>query len=138
MSQENVERARQAYEALGLAVRSGDFDAFFREYVHPEVEWVPLGRGPDAGLSSGEGPVKARLIEMLQVVDEPQIEAEEIIDAGEKVVVAIRISGRGVASGIDIEEASWFHVLTPRGDKVVRIEWHGSRKEALEAAGLSE
>lgn len=138
MSQEDVERARQAYEALGLAVQRGDFDAFFREYIHPEVEWVPLEGGPDAGISSGEEPVKARLIEMLQIVEEPQIEAEEIIDAGEKVVIAIRISGRGVASGIDIEEARWFHVLTPRDDKAVRIEWYATRGEALKAAGLSE
>src|SRR5688500_14586858 len=108
MSEENVERARQAYEALGLAVREGDFDAFFREWVHPEVEWVPLEGGPDAAVSSGTRLVKARLIEMLKVVEEPRIEAEEIIDAGEKVVIAIRISGRGRASGIDLVEASWF------------------------------
>jgi ketosteroid isomerase-like protein len=138
MSQENVKRAREAYEALGTAVRRGDFDAFFREYVHPEVEWVPLESGPDAAVTSGKEPVKTRLVEMLQVVDEPRIEAEEIIDAGEKVVVAIRISGRGVASGIDMEEAHWFHVVTARDDKAARIEWYASRAEALEAAGLSE
>src|SRR5688572_14054408 len=102
MSQEIVERARQAYKALGLAVRGGDFDAFFREFVHPEVEWAPLEAGPDAAISFGEGPVKARLIEMLELVDDPRIEAEEFIDAGEKVIVAIRISGRGRASGINI------------------------------------
>jgi ketosteroid isomerase-like protein len=138
MSQENVERAREAYDALGLAVRKGDFDAFFREYVHPEIEWVPLEGGPDSyTVSSGQGPVKARLVEMLEVMEEPQIEAEEIIDAGEKVVIAVRISGRGRASGIDVE-ASWFHVLTARDNKAVRIEWYGSRANALEAAGLSE
>jgi ketosteroid isomerase-like protein len=136
MSQENVERAREAYDALSLAVREGDFDAFFREYVHPEIEWVPLEGGPDSyAVSSGQGPVKARLMEMLEVMEEPQIEAEEIIDAGEKVVIAVRISGRGRASGIDVE-ASWFHVLTARDNKAVRIEWYGSRGDALEAAGL--
>ena len=35
MSQERVERAREAYDALGLAARNGEFDAFFRAYVHP-------------------------------------------------------------------------------------------------------
>jgi len=137
MSHENVERAREAYDALGLAVRKGDLDAFFREYAHPEIEWVPLEGAPDAAVSYGHGPVKARMMAMLEVMEEPQIEAEEIIDAGEKVVIAIRISGRGRGSGIDVE-ANWFHVVTVRDDKAVRIEWYASRDEALEAAGLQE
>jgi hypothetical protein len=52
-------------------------------------------------------------------------------------VIAIRISGRGRASGIDVE-ANWFHVLTERDNKAVRIEWHRSRDDALDAAGLKE
>jgi ketosteroid isomerase-like protein len=137
MSQENVERAREAYDALGLAVRKGDLDAFFREYAHPEIEWVPLEGAPDAAVAYGHGPVKARMMAMLDVMEKPQIEAEEIIDAGEQVVIAIRISGRGRGSGIDVE-ANWFHVVTARDDKAVRIEWYASRDEALEAAGLRE
>jgi ketosteroid isomerase-like protein len=135
MSKETVERAREAYAALGLAVRSGDFDAFFREYVHPEIEWVPLEGAPDADISYGKEAVKGRVMAMLDVMEEPQIEAEEIMDAGQRVVIAIRISGRGRASGVDVE-ASWFHVLTERDNKAVRIEWHRSRDDALEAAGL--
>ena len=138
MSQENVERAREAYDALGLAVRKGDLDPFFREYVHPEIEWVPLEGGPDSyAVSSGKGPVKARMMAMFDVMEEPRIEAGEIIDAGEKVVIAIHMSGRGRGSGIDVE-ADLFHVVTARDDKAVRIEWYASRDEALEAAGLRE
>ena len=137
MSEENVERARDAYHALGLAVRKGDLDAFFHEYAHPEIEWVPLEGAPDTAVAHGHGPVKARMMAMLDVMEKPQIEAEEIIDAGEKVVIAIRISGRGRGSGIDVE-ANWFHVVTARDDKAVRIEWYAGRDEALEAAGLRE
>jgi ketosteroid isomerase-like protein len=137
MSEENVERAREAYAALSAAIRSGDFDAYFREYMHPEIEWVPMKGALDADVSVGHEAVKARLTAMLDVMGKPEIEAEEIIDAGEKVFIAIRIAGRGRGSGIDME-AHWFHVLTPRDDKLVRIEWYASRPEALEAAGLSE
>ena len=35
-------------------------------------------------------------------------------------------------------EASWIHVLTARDNKAVRIEWYGSRGDALEAAGLRD
>ena len=137
MSQENVERAREAYDALGVAVRAGDLDTVFREYVHPEIEWVPLEGALDIAPAHGHGPVKDRMMAMLDVMEEPQIEAGEIIDAGETVVIAIRISGRGRGSGIDVE-ADWFHVVTERDNKAVRIEWHRSRDEALEAAGLRE
>ena len=137
MSQENVERAREAYDALGLAIRKGDLDAFFREYVHPEIEWVPMEGALDVDVSYGHEAVKGRMMAMLDVMEEPQIEAGEIIDAGETVVIAIRISGRGRGSGIDVE-ADWFHVVTERDNKAVRIEWHRSRDEALEAAGLRE
>jgi ketosteroid isomerase-like protein len=133
MSKESVQRAREAYDALGLAVGSGDFDAFFRDYVHPEIEWVPLPGALDADVSHGEDAVRGRMMAMLDVMEEPQIEAEEIIDAGEKVVIAIRISGRGRGSGIDVE-AHWFHVITERDNKAARIEWHRSREDALEAA----
>jgi ketosteroid isomerase-like protein len=137
MSQENVERAQEAYKALGLAVAGGDFDAFFRDYVHPEIEWVPLPGALDTDVSYGKDAVKGRMMAMLDVMEEPHIEAEEIIDAGEKVVIAIRISGRGRGSGIDVE-ARWFHVVTEREEKAARIEWHRSREDALEAAGLRE
>jgi hypothetical protein len=45
MSQENVELAREAYDALGSAVREGDLEAFFRKYVHPENDG---GRADDS------------------------------------------------------------------------------------------
>ena len=137
MSQENVARAREGYAALSVAIRSGDVDAYFRKYIHPEIEWVPMEGALDIDVSVGHESVKARLMTMLEVMGKPEIDAEEIIDAGEKVFIAIRISGRGRGSGIDME-ASWFHVLTARDDKLVRIEWYATRSEALKAAGLSE
>ena len=137
MSHGIVERAREGYAALRVAIRSGDFDAYFREYIHPEIEWVPMEGALDIDVSVGHEAVKGRFMTMLEVMEKPEIEAEEIIDAGDKVFVAIRIAGRGRGSGIDME-ASWFHVLTERDDKLARIEWYATRPEALEAAGLAE
>ena len=136
MSQESVERAREGYEALSRAVLSGDFDGFVGAYVHPDVEWVAMEGSPDSvAVHRGHAAVKARLAEMLEAMDEPRIEAEEFIDVGEKTVVAVRLSGQGKASGIEVE-GHWFHVVTEEQDKVVRIEWYATRAEALEAVGL--
>jgi ketosteroid isomerase-like protein len=137
MSQENVERARAAYEVLALAISTGDLDPFFAGYVHPEIEWVPLEGALDMAHARGHEAVKARMAAMLDVMDEPRIEAEEFIDAGEKVIVAFTMSGRGSGSGVDVE-ANWFHVVTARDNRAVRIEWYATREAALQAAGLRE
>jgi ketosteroid isomerase-like protein len=64
---------------------------------------------------------------------------EELIDAGEHVVVVGTLSGRGRASGIPIERANpGAGVFTIRDGKVVRVVFFATREEALEAAGLSE
>jgi ketosteroid isomerase-like protein len=138
MSQENVERARERYETLSRAVQDGDFDRFVGDYLHPDIEWVPLEGSPDSlGIQRGHAAVKVRFAEMLEAVEEPRIEAVEFIDAGNKVVVAVRMSGRGKASGLSVE-GHLFHVVTVEQDKLVRIEWYSTRDEALKAVGLAE
>ena len=71
---------------------------------------------------------------MLEAVEEPRIEAVEFIAAGDKVVVAVRMSGRGRASGLNVE-GRLFHVVTVEQDKLVRIEWYSTRDGALKAVG---
>jgi ketosteroid isomerase-like protein len=137
MSKGNVERAGEGYAALSRAIQSGDLDPFFRDYVHPDIEWVPMEGGPDAAVAAGHGPVKARLTAMFEVMENPAVEVEEILGAGERVFIAVLVSGRGRGSGLEME-AHMFHVLTEREGKLARIEWHATRASALEAAGLRE
>ena len=65
------------------------------------------------------------------------IEAEEITDAGDSVVVAIVQRGVGDGSGAPTE-LRYFHVWSFRGRKVIRLECIRQRAEALEAVGLQE
>jgi ketosteroid isomerase-like protein len=61
---------------------------------------------------------------------------EEFIDAGDKVVVGTRVSGRG-RDGIQVEvrvHAIW----EIRDDKLVRFRMYADRERALHAAGLGE
>ena len=69
--------------------------------------------------------------------DEPRIEAQEFIDAGDQTVVAVRMSGRGKASGVEVD-GRLFQVVTEDHDKLVRVEWYTSRAEALKAVGMTE
>jgi ketosteroid isomerase-like protein len=56
--------------------------------------------------------------------------------AGDDVVVAVVRTDLRSHTGVDLEvEEAWAYWL--RGGRVVRIEQHGARENALDAAGLS-
>lgn len=62
---------------------------------------------------------------------------EEIIDAGDRVVVVVFQRGRGRASGAEVERRVG-QVWTVCDGKAVRWQIFKDRSEALEAVGLSE
>ena len=92
---------------------------------------------PDAGTYLGV----ERLAEYTRGLLEPwarfTIEAEEISDAGDSVLVAVLQRGVGDGSGV-ATEFRYFQVWSFRGRKVIRLENFRERAEALEAVGLRE
>jgi ketosteroid isomerase-like protein len=66
-----------------------------------------------------------------------RLEPQDFFDAGDKVVVSIRLVGVGRESGGETT-ANAAHVWTFRGGKIVRQTVFQTLDEALEAAGLSE
>ena len=69
--------------------------------------------------------------------EEWEVEVDELIDHGDRVIAMSRQRGRGVSSGAGAE-LELAQTCTLRGGEVVRIETYLDRKKALEAAGLSE
>jgi ketosteroid isomerase-like protein len=69
--------------------------------------------------------------------DEFTMIGEELIDAGDAVVVRIRQEGRGASTGVPVQVTFWF-VFSLKDAKVVRFEMFQDRNEALQAVGLSE
>jgi ketosteroid isomerase-like protein len=130
MSEENVEVVRAVYERWS----EGDF-SISADVLDPLVLFVLPPDFPDAGTYLG----LERLAEYMRGFLEPwtrlTIEAEEISDAGDSVVVAALQRGAGSGSGAP-SELRYFHVWTFRGRKVIRLENFRERAEALEAAGL--
>ena len=63
---------------------------------------------------------------------------KELIDAGDKVLAFVRVSGRGQASGVEVEAYTWA-VWTFRDGTPVGWTYFGDdRASALKAAGLEE
>ena len=70
--------------------------------------------------------------------DGARLEVEEMIDAGDHVLVLIRFGGRGKMSGAEVEVLVW-NLWTFRDGGPVGWTYFGEdRAEAFEAAGLRE
>jgi ketosteroid isomerase-like protein len=69
--------------------------------------------------------------------EELTVTFEEIIDAGDQVLVVAHHQGRGRKSGVTVD-TRFYEVYTLREGKVSRVDEYTEREEALEAAGLSE
>jgi ketosteroid isomerase-like protein len=127
MSQENVEAVRGLFAAL----ERQDWEAALGVF-DPEVEWSPT-----EGTFHGPEGVVSSLAEWLEPWEEHNIEAEEFMEVGNKVLAVIHLVGRGAGSGMEIDQR-FFQVYAVRDGKIVRMVEFVRRAEALEAAGVSE
>ena len=132
MAQENVEIIRGVYERWS----EGDFRASV-DWFDPLVLFVVRPEFPDAGTYLGPESVAEYTRGFLEPWSRITIEAQEIDEAGDSVVVTVRQRGVGGGSGA-ATELRYFHVWSFRGSKVIRFENFRERAEAREAAGLRE
>ncbi len=114
----------------------GDFGASM-DVLDPLALFVVRPEFPDAGTYLGLDAMRAYTRGFLEPWTEITIEAEEITDTGDSVVVAVRQRGTGGESGA-LTELRYFQVWSFRGDRVIRLENFRERAEALEAVGLRE
>jgi ketosteroid isomerase-like protein len=132
MSRENVEIARRGYEAYN---RDGPYAIL--DFLHPDIVWgTPEQDMNPAGTFQGHAGVRQFLDEFFEVFENAEIEPEEFIDSGERVVVPFRFKAKARASGIEFEE-HWVHIWSLRDGKAVRLDQYTDRTAAFEAAGLS-
>jgi uncharacterized protein len=131
MSEQDVERIRRGVEAFNR----GDVETVL-EGLDPEVEWHVPPIVPEKTVYRGHHGVKELLQSMQDSFDNFQIAVEEIVDAGDRVMVLAALRGRGKASGIEVETPSFGWVWTLREGKTVLVEVYPNRAETLEAVGL--
>ncbi len=131
MSEEHVDIVRRQLEAY----LRGDNESALAAY-HPEVE-LDVSIRPEGRVYRGvEGLVEA-IRSWTGTWEDYRFEVEEIIDAGDKVLVVDHQMGRGKGSGAPLDQQT-FWVYTLREGKITHLVWLPTREQALEAAGLSE
>ena len=133
MSQENVQALRAAFERYA----HGDFSPIGA--LGDDFELVISPEAPDAGTYRGEE-ARRWLRAWVASFEEMTIEATEILDSGDKVLLGMTQRGRppGVDPHTALVEGHWWQVSTFREGEIVRAEMFPERAQALEAAGLGE
>jgi ketosteroid isomerase-like protein len=131
MSQENVEVVRRALAAFNsgemeqvLAIVQPDFEA----RIAPE-----LSAEPDT--YRGSSGVQRYFDSFREAFEEIRFEVEDLTDAGDSVVVGLRMTATGKVTKIPVEQRN-AGVWTVVDGKVSRIETYVSLEEALRAAGI--
>ena len=138
MSAENVRLVREVTEAWQRREQEETF-----AFVHQEVEWDATRVAeaiPDAAdLYFGHDGVRAYWRRWLSAWSDLQFEIEDVVDAGDEVVLLIGNQTQwGRQSGIAIELPPYGAVFTVQGGMITRVRWYLNQAEALAAAGLSE
>ena len=138
MSQKNVEIVRRVTEAFN---QDGVDAAIGSGLWSPEVVFDFSGSGiPGLGVYRGYDEIREFFKEDWFGVfpfEEWELEDEELVDHGDRVIAMSRQRGRGASSGV-ATEVEFASIATLRDGEIVRVEFYLDREKALEAAGLRE
>ena len=104
--------------------------------VHESVE-VHDHDTPDQGDYRGHEGIARWLEDWGDAWAEWSIEADEFIDAGDSVVVLIRMNTEGRGSGIKAQREDAIVYGIGKG-LITRVDYYNDRDEALKAVGLTE
>jgi uncharacterized protein len=136
MSRENVEIVRLGYELFA----AGDLEGVSALFASGAELADSGGLGlADTAAGTWRGPAGflRSTNEALEAFEDYCVEAEDFMDAGEAVVVPVRISGRGRASGAKLEMHLAHLWVFRRDGKVIRGEVYRTAGEALQAVGVA-
>ena len=124
---------RRGYEAY----TRGDIDGVVSDFA-PDWRYLAAGTIPDrTGVFQGPDGYEEFIGWLGSEFEDVQAELDELIGAGDEVVVGSTLRGRGRQGGAETKFTFW-QVWTVQDHKFLRGQGFASRAEALESAGLSE
>jgi ketosteroid isomerase-like protein len=125
MSKELVQLVEKGYEAWNAGDRGWVLD-----HMSEDVEWITPEDDPDPSTYQGYRGVEEYWAQWRAAVGQLSFAVEEMIDAGDNVVVVARRQGRGEHSGLEISDrvVQVFHF---EGIKCTRVHEYYDREAAL-------
>jgi ketosteroid isomerase-like protein len=142
MSRENVDLVRNLYAEWDFQLppdaMAERWDRVFREYLDEQFELrLPPDYPEGEPIFRGREGLAQATAMLREVWRDWRFEPERFLDAGKRVVVFIRIMGKGAASEVPFDLEST-HVWTIHAGRAASLHAYRDRSEALEAAGVSE
>ncbi len=127
MSQETLDSIRRGWE---------HWRATGEVRGHPDLVWDVSKLGwPGRQVYAGPEGAREFLAEWADAWDGWEIEVEDYIDAGERVVAIVNQRGSAKGAGVPVE-MRFAQVWTFRDGQAIRMDMYASPDEALEAVGL--
>ena len=117
------------------AYLAGDVDQALA-YFHPDVAADFSVRG-DTAPTEGRNALSETVATWVSTWDDYSERITDVRDTGNTVCVIATQTGRGKASGVEIEN-TWGQLYTVQNGLITSVTMYASSTEALEAAGLSE
>jgi ketosteroid isomerase-like protein len=135
MSGENVQLVQRSYELLAELREAGPgtLERAFRECFDESLEvHIPAAYPEGAQVFRGRRGLKRWVDSTKEVWDEWRFQQERFFDAGDQVVVFVRVVARGGSSGVSLDRKT-AHVWTLKDRRVTRCEVYLDRSQALKA-----
>ena len=133
MSQENVEIVRRFTDYW----ERSDWDGM-AELADPNVELHGTVGGVEEGrVTRGIREIGREYESAEEMWEDHRIEIQELIDAGDRVVIFQREYQRGKSSGVELVLDAAV-LVDIRDGRIVRMQGYMDRAAALDAAGLSD
>jgi ketosteroid isomerase-like protein len=125
---------RRGYEAWA----EGGVEATMH-LLDPEFEWDMSNWAdwPDEPVYRGHDGFRHFWRDYLTLWEEVEFIVDEIIDAGDQIVVFLRQHARGKASGARVEFSPYAQIATIRDGRLLRLAFYSSRADALAAVGMA-
>jgi ketosteroid isomerase-like protein len=132
VAEENPKIVRSMYEAFNR----GEIDRA-RETLHPAAELHQPPHVADTDSYYGRDEFVRGLALWLSAWEKPRFEPLDVREAGSGVVMRVRVSGKGKASGIETA-SEFFHAWTLLDGKPHRCSVRSTEAEARKAARLDD
>jgi ketosteroid isomerase-like protein len=130
VSEQNVEVVKRVYRAVAEQdVETGV------SLTHPDAEFDSIFSDPPGRLYSGHEGLRAWLDDIREAWQRFTPQPTDFIDAGDQVVVPVKLTVEGKGSGIELTNETAY-VWTLRDGKLAGGRAFTSLSEALEAAGV--
>jgi SnoaL-like domain len=143
MSQENVEASRRGFELWNVAMGDGDeasrqtaLRQMVEEY-HPNAELDYSRTLPDFLPTLGRKAMVSWTQGAREAFGEVRIKPVEYVDAGDAVVVQVRMQAKGASSGAGVG-GEFVYLFRYQDKQVISATSYLTMREALEAVELAE